>query len=111
MHEYIGDTEALDLFLTGIYQSKPRYYSKNLSYIISQMYAYKAVVLQEALVKCIASKAYNARMFIEASESIRIRHGAFALPAVSNTIHSPQSVNDIRPNRTSITSFEQYFNV
>ena len=111
LHEYIGDTETLDLFLTGIYQSKPRYYSKNLSYIISQMYAYKAAVLQEALVRCIASKAYNARMFIEASESIRISQGVFALPTASNTLHSPQSVNDIRPNRTSITSFEQYFNV
>ena len=111
MHEYIGDTETLDLFLTGIYQSKPRYYSKNLSYIISQMYAYKAVVLQEALIKCIASKAYNARMFIEASESIRISRDVAVLPTVPNTLHSPKSMNDIRPNRTSITSFEQYFNM
>ena len=75
------------------------------------MYAYKAVVLQEALIKCIASKAYNARMFIEASESIRISRDVAALPTVPNTLHSPKSMNDIRPNRTSITSFEQYFNM
>lgn len=111
LHDHIGDTEALDIFLAGVYHSKPRYYSKNLSYILSRMYAYKAAVLREALVKCIASKAYNARMFMEASESIRLSHDVFALPTGSTTLHSTQSVNDIRPSRTSITSFEQYFNV
>lgn len=75
------------------------------------MYAYKPGVLQEALVRCIASKAYNARMFMEASESIRISHDVSALPAASKNLHSPQNVNDICPNRTSITSFEQYFDV
>lgn len=45
IHGYIGDIEALDLFLAGISQSKPAYYSRNLSYIIQQMYAYKPEVL------------------------------------------------------------------
>lgn len=49
IHGYIGDTEVLDIFLAGIYQGKPRYYSKNLSYIISQMYAYKQVSSRKPL--------------------------------------------------------------
>lgn len=115
IHEHIGDIEALDLFLSGIYQGKPRYYSKNLSYLISQMYAYKADVLQEALLKCLTSKAYNARMLIEVSESIRMSRNMQAQPV---TMQQPSArasailpASTIQPNRTSINSFEQYFNV
>ena len=110
IHEHIGDIEALDLFLSGIYQGKPRYYSKNLSYLISQMYSYKPDVLKEALVKCLTSKAYNARMLIEASESIRMNRGATSTAYPSKaTVNPPAST--IQPNRTSINSFEQYFNL
>ena len=110
IHEHIGDIEALDLFLSGIYQGKPRYYSKNLSYLISQMYSYKPDVLKEALVKCLTSKAYNARMLIEASESIRISRGATCITTPSKAVvHPPAST--MQPNRTSINSFEQYFNL
>lgn len=109
IHEHIGDIEALDLFLAGIYQSKPRYYSKNLSYLISQMYAYKPDILHEALVKCLTSKAYNARMLIEASESIRMSRGTVPQPSQPQAVQ-PQPISTIQPNRTSIDSFAQYFN-
>ena len=110
IHEHIGDIEALDLFLSGIYQGKPRYYSKNLSYLTSRMYSYKPDVLKEALVKCLTSKAYNARMLIEASESIRISRGATCITTPSKAVvHPPAST--MQPNRTSINSFEQYFNL
>ena len=110
IHEHVGDTEALDLFLSGIYQGKPRYYSKNLSYLVSRMYAYKPDVLKEALLLCLTNKAYNARMLIEASESIRMRQGAACRPPASiPPAHLP--ADTIQPNRTSINSFEQYFNV
>ncbi len=108
IRSYIGDVEALDLFLSGISQGKPRYYSKNLSYIIHQMYSYKPEVLQEALVRCLTSKAYNARMLIEASESIRVGKGMTALPQPKAANLSPE-VSNIRPERTSINSFKQYF--
>lgn len=108
IHKHIGDIDTLDLFLTGIYQSKPRYYSKNLSYIIHQMYGYKQEVLHEALVRCLTSKAYNARMLIEASESIRVSRGMQPqqIPQGSSI---PASIGDIQPERTSINSFSQYF--
>lgn len=110
IHRHMGDIEALDLFLSGIYQSKPRYYSKNLSYLISQMYAYRPDVLREALIKCLTSKAYNAKMLIEASECIRMSRGTSCVPSQSQPmVHLPASA--MQPNRTSINSFEQYFNV
>ena len=108
IHGYIGDIEALDLFLAGISQSKPAYYSRNLSYIIHQMYGYKPEVLHEALVRCLTSKAYNARMLIEASESIRVSKGMSAIPQ-PQTASVPPELSNIRPERTSINSFEQYF--
>ena len=108
IHGYIGDIEALDLFLAGISQSKPAYYSRNLSYIIHQMYGYKPEVLHEALVRCLTSKAYNARMLIEASESIRVSKGMSAIPQ-SQTTNISRELSNIRPERTSINSFEQYF--
>ena len=108
IHGYIGDIEALDLFLAGISQSKPAYYSRNLSYIIHQMYGYKPEVLHEALVRCLTSKAYNARMLIEASESIRVSRGMSAIPQ-SQTTNISRELSNIRPERTSINSFEQYF--
>ena len=108
IHKHIGDIEALDLFLAGIYQSKPRYYSKNLSYLIHQMYGYKPEVIHEALVRCLTSKAYNARMLIEASESIRVSKGMQTLQTTQSSGVSP-SISNINPERTSINSFEQYF--
>ena len=108
IHNYIGDIEALDLFLSGIYQSKPTYYSKNLSYIIHQMYGFKPEILHEALVRCLTSKAYNARMLIEASESIRISKG-LSVAYQSGSIDISPEVSNIRPERTSINSFKKYF--
>ena len=86
--------------------------SKNftMSYLISRMYAYKPDVLKEALLKCLTSKAYNARMLIEASESIRMSRGTASIPPASKTpVHLPAGT--IQPNRTPINSFEQYFNI
>ena len=108
IHRYIGDVEALDLFLAGIYQSKPRYYSKNLSYLIHQMYGYRPEIIHEALVRCLTSKAYNARMLIEASESIRMSKGIDTLKTPQGGNVTP-SIGNINPERTSINSFEQYF--
>jgi hypothetical protein len=108
IHGYIGDIEALDLFLAGISQSKPAYYSRNLSYIIHQMYGYKPEVLHEALVRCLTSKAYNARMLIEASESIRVSSGMSVIQQ-PQTASVPPELSNMRPERTSINSFEQYF--
>ena len=102
------DIEALDLFLAGISQSKPAYYSRNLSYIIHQMYGYKPEVLHEALVRCLTSKAYNARMLIEASESIRVSSGMSVIQQ-PQTASVPPELSNMRPERTSINSFEQYF--
>ena len=107
IHRYIGDIEALDLFLAGIYRSKPRYYSKNLSYLIHRMYGYKPEVLHEALVRCLTSKAYNARMLIEASESIRVSRGMQTRQVPQGNGIVP-SICNINPDRTSINSFEQY---
>lgn len=108
IHEHIGDIEALDMFLSGIYQGKPRYYSKNLSYLISRMYAYKPAVLKEALVKCLTNRAYNAKMLIEVSESIRMSGGTRSLTAPSQA--SPQCpASTIQPKRTPVNSFEKYF--
>ena len=61
---------------------------KTLSYLISQMYAFKPAVLKEALVKCLTNRAYNAKMLIEVSESIRMSGGTRSLTAPSQT--SPQ---------------------
>lgn len=108
IHGYIGDIEALDLFLAGISQSKPAYYSRNLSYIIHQMYGYRPEVLHEALVRCLTSKAYNARMLMEASESIRVSAGPHAIPKPQQASVLPEA-SKIRPERTPINSFEQYF--
>lgn len=108
IHEYIGDIEALDLFLSGIYRGKPRYYSKNLSYLTGQMYAYKPEVLKEALVRCLTSKAYNAKILIEVAESIRISSSLSSIAATSLT-QPPHPVCTIQPNRTLIKSFEKYF--
>ena len=106
--QYIGDIEALDLFLAGISQSKPAYYSRNLSYIIHQMYGYKPEVLHEALVRCLTSKAYNARMLMEASESIRVGMGQPVIPKQQAAGVLPE-ISNLRPERTSINTFEQFF--
>jgi len=106
IHRHIGDVEALDLFLAGISRSKPSYYGKNLNYIIHQMYGYRPEILQEALVRCLTSQAYNAKMLMEVSESIRVLRGSSALPAPAPI---PHDAGGIRPERTSINSFEQYF--
>ena len=106
---YIGDTDALDLFLAGIYQGKPRYYNKNISYIIKRMDSYSPDVLREALAKCLASKAYNARMLIEASETIRISHNSLFMSERPNATPSLEKY-DISPSKTPIKSFEPYLN-
>ena len=72
------------------------------------MYGYKPEVLREALVRCLTSKAYNARMLMEASESIRMSSGMSAIPQPQAANVSPE-LSSIRPERTSINSFEQYF--
>lgn len=109
LREYIGDTDALDLFLAGIYQGKPRYYSKNLSYIIRQMNTYTPDVLREALARCLTSRAYNARMLMEASETIRISGKPLPVLTEANT-PAPCALAkyDIRPDKTSIKSFDNY---
>lgn len=107
LREHIGDTDALDLFLAGIYQGKPRYYNKNISYIIKRMDAYSPEVLREALARCLASKAYNARMLIEASETIRISHSSLPMPERPNATPSLEKY-DICPDKTPIKTFEQY---
>lgn len=103
---HIGDVEALGLFLAGISRSKPSYYGKNLNYIIHQMYGFRPEILQEALVRCLTCQAYNAKMLMEVSESIRVLRGSSALPAPAPVSHE---AGRIQPERTSINSFEQYF--
>lgn len=106
IRRHIGDIEALGLFLAGISRRKPTYYGKNLNYIIHQMYGYRPEILQEALARCLTSQAYNAKMLMEVSESIRVRSGSAALPIAASV--SPEA-DKIQPERTSINTFEQYF--
>lgn len=110
IRSYVGDVEALDLFLSGIARSKPRYYSKNLSFIIHRMRDYRAEVIREALVRCLSCNAYNANMLMEASESIRIAQGTSLLQG-SRTKMAADSRGLLRmtPEKTSIESFNQYF--
>ncbi len=109
VRNYIGDTDALGLFLSGIAGSKPRYYSRNLSYIISHMREYRPDILQEAVARCLTSRAYNANMLMEASESIRIRQGAAPLiPAAPNDGASVK-YQHMNPDRTPLESFCKYF--
>jgi hypothetical protein len=72
------------------------------------MYGYKPEVLHEALVRCLTSKAYNARMLIEASESIRVSSGMSVIQQ-PQTASVPPELSNMRPERTFINSFEQYF--
>ena len=109
VRNYIGDTDALGLFLSGIAGSKPRYYSRNLSFIISHMREYRPDILQEAVARCLTSRAYNANMLMEASESIRIRQGAAPLiPAAPNDGASVK-YQHMNPERTPLESFCKYF--
>jgi hypothetical protein len=108
IHGHIGDIEALDIFLAGIYKSKPRYYSRNLSYLIHRMYGYRPEILHEALLQCLTCNAYNAKMLIESSESIRMSRSLSMEKTASKTsVSSPLA--DVTPERTPINSFEQYF--
>lgn len=107
IHEHIGDIDTLTLFLANLSQSKPRYYSKNLGYLINRMYDYKPDTLHEALLRCLSSKAYNTKMLIEAAESIRMQQGAPPKALPSNT-SIPDSIRDIKPERTSIESFNRF---
>ena len=108
IHGHIGDIEALDIFLAGIYKSKPRYYSRNLSYLIHRMYGYRPEILHEALLQCLTCNAYNAKMLIESSESIRMgRSLSMEKTASKTSVSSPLA--DVTPERTPINSFEQYF--
>ena len=109
VRDYIGDTDALGLFLSGIADSKPRYYSRNLSFIISHMRGYRPDILQEAIVRCLTSKAYNANMLMEASESIRIRQGAAPLIPMSAADGISKKYRHINPDKTSLESFSKYF--
>lgn len=104
IYTHIGDTEALGIFLSGICKERPKYYSKNLGYIIHHMYIYKQDILREALLKCISSKAYNARMLIETCGSIRMSRGNQpAMPPKASTL--PVGISEIKPERTSLESF------
>ena len=109
VRNYIGDTDALGLFLSGIADSKPRYYSRNLSFIISHMREYRPDILQEAIVRCLTSKAYNAGMLMEASESIRIRLGAAPLVPMPASDGISEKYRHINPDKTSLESFSKYF--
>ena len=65
------------------------------------MYGYKPEVLHEALVRCLTSKAYNARMLIEASESIRVSSGMSVIQQ-PQTASVPPELSNMRPEHTSI---------
>jgi len=109
IHKYMGYTDSLSLFLSGLATSKPRYYSKNLSYLVHKMYNYRTDVLQEALVRCITSKAYNAGVLIEAAETLRVRAGYSPLNSMKQPMDLPISISAIQPEKTSLVSFNQYF--
>lgn len=109
VRKYIGDVEALDMFLGGMANDKPRYYSKNLSYLIQRMHEYKADILQEAMIRCLTSKAYNAGMLIQAAETLRVQAGVVKQTPATR-LEVPVAIHGIMPEKTSIQSFEQYLN-
>ena len=89
--------------------SKPRYYSKNLTYLTRKMRDYQVGILQEALVRCITSKAYNAGVLIEVAETLRIKEGHNLLTASKQSISLPSHLHSIQPQKTSLESFNQFF--
>lgn len=104
IRKHIGDVETLDLFLAGIAKDKPRYYSKNLSYLISKMTEYTPNVLQEALLRCLSGKAYNTGILIEVAETLRVQAGT-SKQIIPSPPPTPVAIYDIVPDKTSIQSF------
>lgn len=109
IRKYIGDVETLDLFLGGMANDKPRYYSKNLGYLIQRMQEYKVDILREAMLRCLNNKAYNAGMLIQVAETLRTQAG-LSKQALPTRLEVPVVLQGISPEKTSIQSFEQYLN-
>lgn len=109
LHKYICDMDTLTLFLTHLSQSKPRYYSKNMNFLIHRMHDYTPEVLRESLLKCLSSKAYNAKILLEVAESIRMRQGAHT-KKLPGGVRMPNNIRNIQPERTSIESFNRIIN-
>lgn len=109
IHKYLGYTDALSIFLSNLASTKPRYYSKNLTYLTHKMYEYKVDILQEALVRCITSKAYNAGVLIEVAETLRLKEGHSLLVTSKPAVPIPAHLHSIQPQKTSLESFNQFF--
>jgi len=107
--KYIGENEALELYLAGIAKSKPRYYSKNLSFLICHMRDYNADILKEAIAKCLACNSYNANILIETAESLRIRRGADLQIHLTSDSGKSLKYSGICPEKTPIESFNKFF--
>lgn len=107
--KYVGENESLELYLAGIAKSKPRYYSKNLTHIISHMRDYNPDILKDAIAKCLSCNSYNANILIETAESVRIRRGADIQMHLDDKSKPSLKYSEICPEKTPIESFNKFF--
>lgn len=105
--EYCNYDELSLLWMKGLYADKARYYNQNLRVLIKGMVNFEPSTLHRVYAQCIDKGLYNAKDLINLCDRTGKR-----IVTVNNNKESSGMYDDIintMPEKTPISSFDQYF--
>ncbi len=116
IRDYIGNSDALELFLSGIHLGKSRYYRDNLCHIIRHMEDFTPETLIESLAVCMAAKSYVASTWMEAARTVQKKKGEkpqneqrSMQKAMTEAQENNSCWQDLQPAKTSMESYQPLF--
>lgn len=115
IRDYVGASDGLDLYLSGLSRTKSRYYRDNLNYIIRNMEDIAPQTLSEAMARCLSCNSYHAPTWIDAAKTLQKRKGEQPLarqteePMQACTTAFCYNDLDITPSRSNIDAYNRLF--
>ena len=115
IREYMGASDALDIYLATLHRDKSRYYRDILQYIIRNMELLAPQTLTEAMAKCMASNAYHAPTWIETAQTMQKKKGErpyaeFKIESIEAAISGNYNGLDMKPAQSNISTYQNIFN-
>lgn len=111
IRQYMGESDALDLYLSSLYSSKKRYYRDNLSYVVRNMSDIAPQTLLEAMARCMGCNTYHAPFWIETARTLQKKKGEAPL---AMDRHAALNIDfgemDMTPAKSDINSYNKIFN-
>lgn len=116
IREYVGESEALELYLSGIHQDKSRYYRDNLCHIIHHMGDFTPETLIESLAICMSARSYVASSWMETARTVQKKKGEkpqkeqkSMQKAMADAQETESNWHHLQPSKTNIKTYQSLF--